>query len=119
MYSGQYRQYMEEREMNKNISNTNISKPNISSKPYKSYSVDFYDLMDGWCHWGDFFPEYAFDTLEEAKTFADIEYSKMKKQNKDAGEHYAVFHYGRNVYSTNKSVWFPYGIFGPIRGKHQ
>jgi len=70
---------------------------------FKRYRVDFYDMIDGWCH----ISEWEYDVLEEAKIFCDEKMQMLNESNKRAGEHYGVIDMttGIEVYCTRKNEW--------------
>lgn len=69
----------------------------------KRYVVDFYDMMDGWCH----MTNHECDSLNEAKQICDNLMEDLDEQNKRAGEHYGVIDMktGVEVYCTRKNDW--------------
>jgi hypothetical protein len=69
----------------------------------KRYIVDFYDMIDGWCHMSEFYG-WQYDTLEEAKTVCIDKMDKLDESNKRAGEHYGVIDttLNREVYCTGE-----------------
>jgi hypothetical protein len=69
----------------------------------KRYVVDFYDMIDGWCHMSD----RESDSLNEAKQICDNLMEGLDEQNKRCGEHYGVIDMktGVEVYCTRKNEW--------------
>jgi hypothetical protein len=55
----------------------------------KRYIVDFYDMIDGWCHSAEFWGR-EYDSLEDAKRECDNLMKDLNESNKQAGEHYGV-----------------------------
>jgi hypothetical protein len=51
----------------------------------KRYSVDFYDMIDGWIKM-----QRDFNSLKKAKKLCDTLNQELSEQNKRAGEHYGV-----------------------------
>ena len=54
------------------------------------YGVDFYDMIDGWCHMPDHNPDMRFDNIEAARLKRDEMNSGVDAQNKDVGEGFSV-----------------------------
>lgn len=71
----------------------------------KRYIVDFYDMIDGWCHGSEFWGR-EYDTFEEAKKVCDDLMKDLDESNKRAGEHYGVIDtaINREIYCT-KMRW--------------
>jgi hypothetical protein len=60
-----------------------------TATPIPKYAIDFYDMIDGWCHMVDH-KENQFATWEEAARARDKENEELAQGNKDCGEHYSV-----------------------------